>query len=100
MTNKKSPEDSLIIRAIANLNRALPEQERAIHIFDARPKLNAHGNRVKGGGFEDPANYKPTLCEVDFLDIDNIHAVRSCFNKMEALFHNPQIFNTSDGFKE
>lgn len=41
---------------------------------------------MKGGGYEScgpDANY--TNCKIKFADIDNIHAVRSCFEKMYAL---------------
>lgn len=46
-------------------------------IYDARPKLNAQANRIKGGGFEDNRNYRNS--ELIFCDIDNIHEVSKCF---------------------
>lgn len=43
-------------------------------------------NKLKGGGFEDcgPGNNYPN-CKLKFADIDNIHVVRSCYDKMFAL---------------
>jgi myotubularin-related protein 1/2 len=44
------------------------------YIFDARPKVNALANSVKGKGFENMQNYdNATLV---FLDIENIHEMR------------------------
>lgn len=51
-----------------------------IMIYDARPKLNAQANRIKGGGFEDMRYYRN--CELVFCDIDNIHELNKCFQKM------------------
>lgn len=48
-----------------------------IMIYDARPKLNAQANRIKGGGFEDMKYYRN--CEIVFCDIDNIHELSKCF---------------------
>jgi hypothetical protein len=46
-------------------------------IYDARPKLNAQANRLKGGGFEDIKYYRNS--EIFFCDIDNIHEVSKVF---------------------
>lgn len=46
-------------------------------IYDARPKISATANRIKGGGYEDLRNYRNS--ELVFCDIDNIHEVRKCF---------------------
>lgn len=61
-----------------------------IMIFDARPKLNAQANRIKGGGFEDMRNYRNS--EIVFCDIDNIHEVSKCFQKMGDILKDPQNF--------
>jgi myotubularin-related protein 1/2 len=52
-------------------------------IYDSRPRLNAEANKIKGGGYEDTGegnNY--ANCKIQFCDIENIHAVRSGFDKM------------------
>ena len=51
-----------------------------MHIYDARPYNYAYGNKINGGGFENPAFYKN--CEIFFLEIDNIHAVRDSYKKV------------------
>ena len=56
----------------SNNSQSLVNNSR-IMIFDARPKLNAQANRIKGGGFEDQRNYRNS--ELIFCDIDNIHEV-------------------------
>ena len=55
-------------------------------IYDSRPYLNAQANKLKGGGYEDSgpgANYTNT--NLSFCDIENIHTVRSCYEKMSVL---------------
>lgn len=48
--------------------------------------MNAVSNRLKGGGYEDcgAGNNYPN-CKLKFADIDNIHAVTGCYNKLFAL---------------
>ena len=43
-------------------------------------------NRAKGGGYEEcgPGNNYPS-CKIKFADIDNIHAVTSCYNNLFKL---------------
>lgn len=50
-------------------------------IFDARSRLAAEGNRVRGHGTEDPM-YGYTQCRLNFLGIENIHAMRSSVDKL------------------
>ena len=61
-------------------------------IFDARPKMNASGNRVKGGGFEDMKYYPNT--SLVFCGIDNIHAVSFSHNSMVSIAANPDNFKS------
>lgn len=54
-------------------------------IADARPKLNVLANRATGGGIENPANYaghNDMPIEVSFLNIANIHVMRSSLDKV------------------
>jgi len=51
--------------------------------MDARPFKAAVGNAVMGKGFESADNYKNTV--VHFLNIDNIHAIRGCMERMVEL---------------
>ena len=44
-----------------------------VKIYDARPKLNADANRLRGGGYEST---------VTFCDIGNIHKVSESYKQM------------------
>ncbi|TKA32842.1 hypothetical protein B0A50_01068 [Salinomyces thailandicus] len=60
-------------------------------IVDARPKLNALANRATGGGIEDVSNYLgggDVPVERIFLNIQNIHVMRSSLEKVIESFAN------------
>ena len=60
-------------------------------IVDARPRLNALANKAQGGGVEDVANYSrggDMPVEKVFLNIANIHAMRSSLDKVIDSFAN------------
>lgn len=45
--------------------------------------LNAHSNRLKGGGFEDcGADQNYTNCRIVFANVENIHYVKESYEKM------------------
>ncbi len=75
---------------IAKLN--INDDTGVLCIYDARPKLNAQGNRFKGGGFEDIRFYKNSA--IVFLDIDNIHSVAKSFHKFKQIQDTPEVFNS------
>lgn len=54
-----------------------------IAIVDCRALIAARGNYARGGGFENMNRYKN--CEMRFLNIDNIHAMRSSITKVAML---------------
>jgi myotubularin-related protein 1/2 len=56
-----------------------PDKEGELRIYDARPYLNAVGQRVAGKGFESEEFYK---VKIEFLDIHNIHRVRESYVKL------------------
>ena len=58
-----------------------------LHIYDARPYINAFANKMKGCGFENTDNYK--YSEIFFCDIENIHFVRTAYNKMKIISQLP-----------
>ncbi len=58
---------------------------KVLIIADARPKLNAIGNRARGGGFEG-SNYRNVRYR--FWDIGNIHEARGSFNKIASVAMN------------
>jgi hypothetical protein len=51
-----------------------------IHILDARPQKAAVGNAIMGKGYEYTKFY--TKCSLEFLNIENIHAVRSSMHEL------------------
>lgn len=51
-----------------------------VHIFDARPKLAAMGNMLKGKGYENMEYY--TNCELTFNKIDNAPTMQGAYDKM------------------
>ena len=76
-----------MIKAIAETNRSsIPNNQKGVHIYDARSLLAAEANRLKGGGYENCINYADEsvleMAKLEFLDIDNIHAVSKTFGKM------------------
>ena len=50
-------------------------------IYDARSKLAASANKMNNGGFENCADHY-TNCQIEFLDIDNIHGVRDAISRI------------------
>jgi hypothetical protein len=54
---------------------------RPLIIYDARPLLNAQANQASGkGGYEAEKNYESL--HICFLDIENIHVMRTALEKM------------------
>jgi hypothetical protein len=60
-------------------------------IFDARPRLSAEGNHVRGGGYEKISNYQNVT--ITFLNIQNIHSVRESFVRLHGMFSKVQSNN-------
>uniref|UniRef100_A0A0N5B465 phosphatidylinositol-3,5-bisphosphate 3-phosphatase n=1 Tax=Strongyloides papillosus TaxID=174720 RepID=A0A0N5B465_STREA len=71
--SKKYTDDEKYLQQIASTNH---NGLWKLNIIDARPHANAQANRAKGGGFE---NYES--CSLEFMDIQNIHAVRELIKK-------------------
>lgn len=64
------------------LMRFAPAGSSELTICDARPFQNAAANSFAGGGTEYNAAYEGCRCE--FLDIENIHEMRKCFDALRA----------------
>jgi len=80
MASNRSRADEHLIQSIAEANNI---QNSVLYIMDARPKLNARANKIKGGGFENTNFYKNT--KLEFLDIDNIHIMRKSRKSLASL---------------
>ena len=57
-------------------------ESKSLLIADCRPRVSALANKGKGYGFEDASNYMNTTLE--FLGIDNIHAIRGAYQRLES----------------
>jgi len=80
--SKRSAEDEQYLRVIGNPYKKDSGKECPVnlHIYDARPYLNAVANKMNGKGYENLNYYRNA--EIFFLDIDNIHGVRDKYKKL------------------
>ena len=78
---RRSAGDEALVKAFFSAN---PNQVKSAHIFDARPRANAFANMVAGKGFETP-HYYGTNVILSFLNIENIHQVRSAKKALDIL---------------
>ena len=61
------------------------EQQPVLHIYDARPYLNAGANALKGKGYESIADLGgPSVASIIFCDIGNIHVMRQSLQSLVA----------------
>ena len=58
-------------------------------IYDARPKINALANVLKGAGYENINNYPNISMEIKYCDMSNIHSVRNSLKQ----FYKNVIYN-------
>ncbi|KAH8966590.1 hypothetical protein BDL97_03G033800 [Sphagnum fallax] len=80
MMNSRSNADEKLVAALCAPPCTGFSQRRKLYIADARPRKNALANGAMGGGSESSANY--LQCEVVFLGIDNIHAMRDSLARL------------------
>ncbi|EMC94927.1 hypothetical protein BAUCODRAFT_34931 [Baudoinia panamericana UAMH 10762] len=90
---KSSQSESVLDEAAADASQLLKRKvygsTRHNLIVDARPRINALANRATGGGIEDVSNYYgPADVPVErvFLNIQNIHVMRSSLEKVVESF--------------
>ena len=62
--------------------------DSTIHIFDARSKIAAIGNKITGSGYEDISKYP--FAFIAFGDIANIHSVRESYTKLYQIANDPK----------
>ncbi|KAL4450968.1 hypothetical protein ABPG74_021290 [Tetrahymena malaccensis] len=83
--SSRSTEDEQMLRLIGdptNKDNRISNNVN-VHIYDARPFMNAVGNKLAGKGYESNSCYKN--CDIQFLDIHNIHKVRDSYNKLVSV---------------
>eukprot|EP00484_Ammonia_sp_Unknown_P023098 CAMPEP_0197041802 /NCGR_PEP_ID=MMETSP1384-20130603/18285_1 /TAXON_ID=29189 /ORGANISM="Ammonia sp." /LENGTH=861 /DNA_ID=CAMNT_0042472785 /DNA_START=12 /DNA_END=2594 /DNA_ORIENTATION=+ len=90
MASNRSRADEHLIQSIAEAN---PIDNSILYIMDARPKLNARVNKMKGAGFENTNFYKNI--KLEFLNIDNIHIMRKSRKALAALIHSHSNLRSS-----
>jgi type II secretory pathway pseudopilin PulG/rhodanese-related sulfurtransferase len=78
----RSREDEDIIDAVRRTTQA-----QRVHIIDCRPKANALAQTVMGRGYEDMTYY--VNCSIEFMGIDNIHAMNSSLQTLMKLCQKP-----------
>eukprot|EP01083_Nonionella_stella_P090739 253539_1 len=81
MASNRSRADEHLIQSIVDANDA--NSNSTLYIMDARPKLNARVNKMRGGGFENVNFYKNA--KLEFLNIDNIHIMRKSRKTLSSL---------------
>ena len=60
------------------------------YIVDARQKVSARANKVKGKGFEHSAYY--SNCKIIFMNIPNIHKVRTSYEGLKNITTRDDFF--------
>ena len=80
LTNSRSEADENLTNAIRLSNLT---NNNILYLFDCRPKANAIANQAIGMGYEKETCYQN--CKFEFLNIDNIHAMRDSYYKLQRL---------------
>lgn len=91
----RSKEDEKMIETIINAcstqttgeSQPSENQSNRLLIIDARSYAAALANRAKGGGFEYPPYY--SNCDVQFMSLPNIHAVRRSSQMLRSAISSP-----------
>lgn len=93
ITTNRCLEDEQLLKFLGNPYQNDYNESNGVdlYIYDARPYLSAMGNRLNGKGFEDTKNYRN--CEIQFMDIENIHHVRESHRKLLNLCFSPEHQN-------
>lgn len=78
-TGRRSEADEFVVLAV----RQSGPDSSMLAIFDARSALAEKGNKLMGKGSEAPKYYLNT--KVMFMEIQNIHAVRSAADQLQTL---------------
>lgn len=80
MYKKRCAEDEAIVAAI---RASGPEGSPGVVLIDSRPLANAVANKLVGAGSESAACYEG--CEMRYIGLGNIHAVRDSWTRLRAL---------------
>ncbi|KAF0765430.1 myotubularin-related protein 3 isoform X1 [Aphis craccivora] len=83
----RSSEDEDLLKAIAESCQNKSKKPKKLVVIDARSYPSAVANRARGGGCECPEYYPG--CEIRFMNLANIHAVRKSFHLLRQLCASP-----------
>ena len=93
--NGRNNLDEKILNSISEISS---EEKNKLIIYDARPMISAYANRLKGAGFENIENYKNT--QLIFCEIDNIHAVRQSYSKLQMMLSHKDLSSDKNFFSQ
>jgi len=91
MTKKTSLDDANLINAI---KEAQGSADAKLHLLDARPRANAIANMAMGGGFEVLSGSAYSGCDLEFLNIGNIHVMRNSLSDLKSLLESQPYDNS------
>jgi hypothetical protein len=91
VTKKMSPDDANLINAI---KEAQGSADAKLHLMDARPRANAIANMAMGGGFEVMGGSAYSGCDLEFLNIGNIHVMRNSLSDLKSLLESQPYDNS------
>ena len=91
VTKKTSPDDANLISAI---KEAQGSADAKLHLLDARPRANAIANMAMGGGFEVMGGSAYNGCDLEFLNIGNIHVMRNSLSDLKSLIESQPYDNS------
>lgn len=77
-TNSEESAQSLPVPADTGM-----QQKKKVLIMDARSYTTAVANKARGGGCECPEYYPG--CEIQFMNLANIHSIRKSFHALRQL---------------
>ncbi|XP_050521870.1 myotubularin-related protein 3 [Daktulosphaira vitifoliae] len=83
----RSSDDEELLKAIAESCQHNTKKTKVLVVIDARSYPSAVANRARGGGCECPEYYPG--CEIRFMNLANIHAVRKSFHLLRQLCSSP-----------
>ena len=83
LRDRNNVEDEFYINTVYKMSKEISNNEVPFVIFDARSKIAAQGNKMKGKGTENVHNYKNTI--MYYLNMGNIHAVRESYDKLMSI---------------
>lgn len=99
LRNNRNEGDEKLIQAIWKINPSYVvseslEDDEKMKIVDARSLTAARANLVRGGGYEATQYYGK--CNMEFCNMENIHAIRKSYVAFSDLCCRPQLPEQSD----